>query len=174
MSDEVERFRVPSEHALLTLADASGGLSALFALDAHIERHMDWLLRASEEIGQSPLRSDAATKDARALANSQIDSVRALRRDLAELAVDAEQALPAGVAWKLDIVAELLHPALPDTFGPMELLAVEASFANGMTLSLRAAADSLEALRDRLARFEDDEARELARRIEAFLEAVGQ
>jgi len=35
------------------------------ALDSHIERHLDWLLRATEEVGQSPMRSDAATKDTR-------------------------------------------------------------------------------------------------------------
>jgi len=34
--------------------------------------------------------------------------VRALRRDLAELAVDAERALPEGQAWNLDIVTEQL------------------------------------------------------------------
>lgn len=163
---------MPPERALLTLADASGGLSALFALDSHIERHLDWLLRASEEVGQSPMRSDAATKDARALANAQIETVRALRRELAELAVDAEQALPVGVSWNLDIVAELMHPPLPETFGPFELLAVEASFVNGMTLSLRTAADSLQPLRDRLADADDDASRGLAKRIDAFLQAV--
>ena len=156
---------------MLTLADASGGLSALFALDSHIERHLDWLLRAGE-VGQRPMRSDAATKDARALANAQIETVRALRRELAELAVDAEQALPVGVSWNLDIVAELVHPPLPETFGPFELLAVEASFVNGMTLSLRTAADSLQPLRDRLADADDDASRGLATRIDAFLQAV--
>jgi hypothetical protein len=118
------------------------------------------------------MRSDAVTKDARALANAQIETVRALRRELAELAVDAEQALPAGVSWNLDIVAELVHPPLPGTFGPFELLAVEASFVNGMTLSLRTAADSLQPLRDRLADADDDASRGLAKRIDAFLQAV--
>jgi len=125
---------VPPERALLTLADASGGLSALFALDSDIERHLDWLLRATEEVGQSPMRSDAATKDAR--------------------------------------VAELVHPSLPETFGPFELLAVEASFVNGMTLSLRTATDSLQALRDPLADVDDDESRGLAQRIQAFPQVV--
>ena len=65
-----------------------------------------------------------------------------------------------------------MHPPLPGTFGPLELLAVEASFVNGMTLSLRTTADSLQALRDRLAGFDDDESRGLAKRIDAFLQAV--
>jgi len=65
-----------------------------------------------------------------------------------------------------------VHPPLPETFGPLELLAVEASFVNGMTLSVRTAADSLKPLRDRLADSDDDESRGLAERIEAFLQAV--
>jgi len=41
-----------------------------------------------------------------------------------------------------------------------------------MTLSLRTAADSLQALRDRLADVDDDESRGLAQRIKAFPQVV--
>ena len=45
------RFQVPPEHALLTLADASGGLSSLFAFDAHMAHHLAWLNEAAEGLG---------------------------------------------------------------------------------------------------------------------------
>jgi len=48
------RFSVPPEHALLTLADASGGLSALFALDAHIAHHLKWFEEAVAGVRACP------------------------------------------------------------------------------------------------------------------------
>ena len=91
------RFHVPPEQALLTLADASGGLSALFALDRHAEHHVAWLTEASEAFGHAPYGDDEM-KDARAVANAQTETIRALRTELAELAADAEAQLPGDVA----------------------------------------------------------------------------
>jgi hypothetical protein len=158
--------------ALLTLADASRALSALFALDTHIERHLGWLREASEIVGGSDTPADEETRDADAMTNSRLESVRALRRDLAELAVDAERALPEGQAWNLDIVTERPQVPLPETLGPEQLVAVEASFSAGMVVHLSEAATSLVAIRDRLAYVEDEECRALAGRIEAFLESI--
>jgi hypothetical protein len=166
------RFRVPSEHALLTLADASGGLSALFAFDAHMAHHLEWLNEAAEAVGGAAIVDDDEMKDTRALANAQTEPIRALRTELAELAADAEAQLPDGVSWNVPIVSEQPLPQLPDTLGPKELLNVERSFRRGMTTHLLAATESLGPLAERLRGFDDEECRSLAERVEAFVLAV--
>jgi len=166
------RFQVPPEHALLTLADASGGLSALFAFDAHMEHHLAWLNEAAEAVGGTAAIEDDEMKDTRALANAQTEPIRALRTELAELAADAEAQLPQDVSWAGEIVAEQPLPPLPDTLGPNELLHVERSFRRGMTKHLLGASESLGALAERLRSFDDEECRSLAARVEAFVLAV--
>jgi hypothetical protein len=166
------RFQVPPEHALLTLADASGGLSALFAFDAHMEHHLAWLNEAAEAVGGKAAIEDDEMKDTRALANAQTEPIRALRTELAELAADAEAQLPRNVSWAGEIVTEQPLPSLPDTLGPNELLRVERSFRRGMTTHLLGASESLGALAERLRSFDDDECRSLAERVEAFVLAV--
>jgi hypothetical protein len=166
------RFDVPPEHALLTLADASGGLTALFAFDAHMGRHLAWLSEAAEAVGGTAAIDDAELKDARAIANAQTEPMRALRTELAELAADAEAQLPAGVSWAGEIVSQHAPAQLPDTLGPDELLRVERSFRVGMTRHLLAATESLGPLAERLRGFDDAQCRALAERIESFVAAV--
>lgn len=166
------RFQVPPEHALLTLAEASGGLSALFAFDAHMLHHLAWLNEAAESVGGTATFDDDEMKDTRALANAQTEPIRALRTELAELAADAEQHLPPGVAWTGEIVAATDPPPLPDTLGPSELVHVERSFRQGMARHLTAASESLGPLAERLQAFDDEECRALAERIAAFVVAV--
>ncbi|MGH2941801.1 MAG: hypothetical protein ACRDLN_03360 [Solirubrobacteraceae bacterium] len=166
------RFQVPSEHALLTLADASGGLSALFAFDAQLAHHTAWLTEAADALGHGPDREDDEMKDARATANAQTETIRALRTEIAELAADAEAQLPEGVTYDLPIVGETVLPYLPDTLGPRELLHVEKSFKREMATQLLTATDSLGPLAERLAAFDDDECRALSERIAAFVVAV--
>lgn len=168
----VLRFDVPSEQALLTLADASGGLSALFAFDAVMAHHTAWLTEAAEMLGHAAEDEDDEMKDARATANAQTETIRALRTELAELAADAESRLPEGVSYGLPIVTEAQLPFLPDTLGPRELLHVEKSFKREMATQLHAATDSLGPLAERLASFDDEESRALAQRIASFVVAV--
>ncbi len=165
------RFLVPPQDALLTLADASGGLSALFAFDAHMAHHLAWLSEAAEGLGYADGEDDEL-KDTRALANAQTEPIRALRTELAELAADAEARLPEGVTWTAEIVTEHPLPGLPDTLGPKELAHVERSFRRGMTQHLLAASESLGALAERLRGFDDEECRSLAERIAAFVVSV--
>ena len=166
------RFAVPSDQALLTLADASGGLSALFAFDAVMAHHSAWLAEAAEALGHGPDSEDDEMKDARATANSQTETIRALRTEIAELAADAEAQLPGNFTYDLPIIAETELPFLPDTLGPRELLHVEKSFKRGVAAQLLAATESLGPLAERLAGFEDEECRALAERIAAFVVAV--
>jgi hypothetical protein len=168
----VLRFHIPPEHALLTLADASGGLSALFAFDAHMEHHLAWLTEAAEALGHGPEREDDEVKDSRAIANAQAETIRALRTELAELAADAEAQLPEGITFNVPIVTETPLPFLPDTLGPRELLHVEKTFKRGMATHLLAATESLGPLAERLAGFGDEECGALAERIAAFVVAV--
>ena len=168
----VLRFEVPPDQALLTLADASGGLSALFAFDAVMGHHTDWLREAAEALGHGPDDEDDEMKDARATANAQTETIRALRTELAELAADAESQLPEDVRYDLPIVTETPLPFLPDTLGPRELLHVEKSFKRGIATQLMTATESLGPLAERLATFEDEECRALAERIAAFVVAV--
>ena len=165
------RFQVPPEHALLTLADASGGLSSLFAFDAHMAHHLAWLNEAAEGLGYTT-EADPEMKDTRALANAQTEPIRALRTELAELAADAESQLPDGVVWATEIVATQPLAQMPDTLGPKELTYVEQSFRRGMTQHLLAASESLAALAERLRTFDDEECRSLAERIAAFVVSV--
>jgi hypothetical protein len=165
------RFQVPPEHALLTLADASGGLSALFAFDAHMAHHLAWLTEAAEGLGYAGVE-DAEMRDTRALANAQTEPIRALRTELAELAADAEAQLPPDVTWATEIVTESPLAQLPDTLGPKELAHVERSFKLGMTQHLLAASESLGALAERLRDFDDEECRALADRVAAFVVSV--
>jgi hypothetical protein len=167
------RFTLPPEHALLTLADASGGLSALFALDAHIAHHLAWFEEAAIAFGRLPEDEDDETKDARANANAQLEPIRALRTDLAELAADAEAQLPEGQQWNVEIVAEHQLPSLPDTLGPRELVHVARSFHRGVTTHLLAATQSLGPLAGRLRALDDEESRGLAGRVEAFVASSG-
>lgn len=167
------RFSVPPERALLTLADASGGLSALFALDAHIAHHLRWFEEAALAFGRAPEDEDDETKDARANANAQLEPIRALRTELAELAADAEAQLLEGQEWNIEIVAEQPLPYLPDTLGPRELLKAERSFHEGVATHLLAATQSLGSLAERLRTFDDEESRGLAVRVEAFVASSG-
>jgi len=167
------RFQVPPDHALLTLADASGGLSALFAFDAVMAHHTGWLTEAAEALGhEASDDEDDEMKDARATANAQTETIRALRTEVAELAADAEANLPEGIAYDLPIVTEPPLPFLPDTLGPRELLHVEKSFKRSIAAQLLAATESLGPLAERLATFDDEECRALAARIAAFVVAV--
>jgi hypothetical protein len=166
------RFDVPPEHALPTLAEASGGLSALFAFDAHMSHHLAWLNAAAEAVGGAAAIEDDELKDTRAIANAQTEPIRALRTELAELAADAEAQLPDGVAWTGEIVARPPVAQLPDTHGPNELLQVERSFRRGMTRHLLAATGSLAPLAERLRGFDDPECRALGERVAAFVAAV--
>jgi hypothetical protein len=166
------RFQVPPDEALLTLADASGGLSALFGFDAVMTHHTAWLTEAAEALGHSREGEDEEMKDARATANSQTETIHALRTEIAELAADAEAHLPGDVTYDLPIVTEVQLPFLPDTLGPRELLHVEKSFKRGIAAQLHAATESLGPLAERLASFDDEECRQLAERIAAFVVAV--
>ena len=166
------RFQVPSDQALLTLADASGGLSALFAFDAVMTHHTAWLTEAAEALGHGREAEDDEMKDARATANAQTETIRALRTEIAELAADAEAQLPEGTTYDLPIVTETPLPSLPDMLGPRELLHVEQSFKRGIAAQLLAATDSLGPLAERLAACEDEECRALAARVAAFVVAV--
>jgi hypothetical protein len=165
------RFQVPPEQALLTLADASGGLSALFAFDAHMAHHLTWLTEAAEGLGYDA-GEDEEMKDTRALANAQTEPIRALRTELAELTADAEAQLPPDVTWTTEFVTEHPLAALPDALGPQELAHVEASFKRGMAQHLLAASESLGPLAERLRGLDDEECRALAERIAAFVVSV--
>ena len=166
------RFQVPPEQALLTLADASGGLSALFAFDGVMAHHTDWLTEAAHALGPGPESEDDDMKDARATANAQTETIRALRTEIADLAADAEARLPEGVSYDLPIVTDTPLPFLPDTLGPRELLHVEKSFKRGIAAQLMTATESLGPLAERLAGFEDEECRALAERVASFVVAV--
>jgi hypothetical protein len=166
------RYAIPEDQASLTLEEAGGALTALFALDAHTQHHLKWLAEAAEAFGKPPHLDDEQTKDARAAANAQTERMRALRTDLAELAADAEAQLPAGEAKRADIVQDHEMPLLPDTLGPNELVMVERSFSAGMARYVHSASISLRPLRSRLQGFGDEESSQLAARVAAFLAAV--
>ncbi len=166
------RFTIPDDQAAVTLDEASGALTALFALDAHMQHHLKWLGEAAEAFGKPPHLDDEETKDARAVANAQTERMRALRTELAELAADAEARLPEGAAKPGDIVQEHDMPFLPDTLGPKELVMVERSFSAGMARYVHSASISLRPLRTRLQGFGDAESAQLADRVDAFLANV--
>jgi Glucose / Sorbosone dehydrogenase len=166
------RFAIPADQAASTLTETGGALTALFALDAHMQHHLKWLAEAAEAFGRPPDLDDEHTKDARAAANAQTERMRALRTDLAELAADAEAQLPAGETGLGDIVEEHEMPFLPDTLGPKELLMVERSFSAGMARYVHSASISLRPLRTRLAGFDDEQSALLAEHVDAFLAAV--
>jgi hypothetical protein len=159
------RFEIPADQAAQTLSETSGALTALFALDAHMQHHLGWLAAAAETFGKGPNLDDEPTKDARAVANAQTERMRALRTEIAELAADAETQLPAGVAAGGEIVQEPEMVPLPDTLGPQELMDVERSFSAGMGRYVHTATLSLRPLRDRLQTFGDEQSLLLADNI---------
>jgi molybdopterin-biosynthesis enzyme MoeA-like protein len=166
------RFTIPAGEAAATLSECGGALSALFALDAHMQHHLTWLAEAAEAFGKPPDLDDEETKDARAVANAQTDRMRALRNDLAELAADAEAQLPDGTAAPGEIVEDHEMPFLPDTLGPRELLMVERSFSAGMARYVHDASLSLRPLRTRLEALGGEETSLLAGHVNAFLSSV--
>ena len=166
------RYAVPADQASATLTETSDALTALFALDAHMQHHLEWLAEAAEAFGKPPHLDDETTKDARAVANAQIDRMRALRSDLAELAADAEAQLPEGQEARVDIVREHAMLELPDTLGPGELGLVERSFSAGMARYVHTASMALRPLRRRLYAFGDEQSRLLAEHVDAFLADV--
>jgi hypothetical protein len=166
------RFEIPADQAPATLTEAGGALTALFALDAHMQQHLDWLAEAARAFGKGPDFDDEQTRDARAVANAQTDRMRALRTDLADLAADAEAQLGDGAAASGDIVREHDKLPLPDTLGPKELALVERSFSAGMARHVHMASMALRPLRRRLYAFGDDESRMLAEHVDAFLASV--
>lgn len=166
------RFAIPAEQASVTLKETSDALTALFALDAHMEHHLGWLSEAAAAFGKGSDLDDEATRDARAAANAQTDRMRALRSDLAELAADAEAQLPEGEPAVGDIVREHEMPMLPETLGPPELNLVERSFSAGMARYVHNASMSLRPLRRRLLTFADEQSRMLAERVDEFLASV--
>ena len=165
------RFEVPADQAAATLAETGGALTALFALDAHMQHHLDWLADAAGAFGKGPDLDDESTKDARAMANAQTERMRALRSDLAELAADAETHLE-GEAPAARIVERHEMVALPDTLGPRELVLVERSFSAGMARFVHEATMALRPLRSRLRTFDDEPSSLLADNVDAFLAAV--
>ncbi len=166
------RFDVPAGEAAVTLSETSGALTALFALDAHMQRHLDWLAHAAAAFGKGPDLDDESTKDARAVANAQAERMRALRGELAELAADADARLPDGEAPVVTIVEQHELVLLPDTLGPRELVLVERSFSAGMARYVHEATMALRPLRSRLRTFGDEPSSRLADNVEAFLAAV--
>jgi hypothetical protein len=166
------RYAIPADQAAATLTESSGALTALFALDAHMQHHLRWLAEAAEAFGKPPHLDDEQTKDARAVANAQTDRMRALRNDLAELAADAEAQVPDGEPVAGDIVQDHELPFLPDTLGPRELVMVERSFSAGMARYVHSASVSLRPLCSRLESFDDEQSTLLAGHIDAFLAAV--
>jgi len=166
------RFEVPGDEAAATLTEASAALSALFALDAHIQHHLVWLAEAAEAFGKGPDLDDEQTKDARAASNAQTERMRALRGDLADLAADAEEQLPAGAVANAPIVKEPEMLILPETLGPQELMLVERSFSAGLARYVHEATMALRPLRSRLRTFKDVPSGQLAENIDAFLAAV--
>lgn len=166
------RYAIPEDEAATTLEETGGALTALFALDAHMQHHLKWLAEAAAAFGKPPHLDDEQTKDARAAANAQTERMRALRTDLAELAADAQAQLPEGELQRGDIVHEHEMPFLPDTLGPAELLMVERSFSAGMARYVHNASISLRPLRTRLHAFGDEESAQLAERVDAFLATV--
>jgi hypothetical protein len=166
------RFAIPGDQAQRTLNECSGALTALFALDAHMQHHLKWLAEAAEAFGKPADLDDEQTKDARAVANAQIERMRALRSDLAELAADAEAQLPNDTASRRAIVEDHEMPFLPDTLGPKELVMVERSFSSGMGRYVHTASLSLRPLRTRLRTFDDEQSTLLADHVDAFLAAV--
>ncbi|MGI8730926.1 MAG: hypothetical protein ACR2LK_13245 [Solirubrobacteraceae bacterium] len=166
------RFEIPSDQAAATQTECGGALSALFALDSHMQVHLDWLAEAGTALGRDPDADDEETRNARAVANAQTERMRALRSELAELAADAEAQLPEGETATADIVKEHETAPLPDTVGPQELFMVERSFSAGMARCVHNASMSLRPLRSRLRTLQDDESVKLADSIDAFLAAV--
>ena len=114
-----------------------------------MQLHLDWLVNAAATLGKGPNLDDDETRDARAVANAQVERMRALRSDLADLAADAEAQLPAGMASRGNIVSEPEMPTLPDTLGPAELALVERSFSAGMARYVHEASMALRPLRRR-------------------------
>lgn len=166
------RFAIPAERAAATLRESGEALSALFALDAHMQHHLDWLAAAAASFGRGPELDDEQTRDARAVANAQTERMRALRTDLTELAADAEAQLPEGAAARWAIVREHELPELPGTIGQPELGLVERSFSAGMARHVHTASMALRPLRRRLYTFGDDPSRMLADHVDAFLAAL--
>lgn len=166
------RFEIPADQAGAALTEASGALTALFALDAHMEHHLKWLAEAAEAFGRGPDLDDDETRDARAVANAQTDRMRALRSELAELAADAEAQLPDGEHGHAKIVEQHDLVYLPDTLGPNELVLVERSFSAGMARYVHDASMSMRPLRTRLLALDGDASKQLAGNIDAFLSAV--
>jgi hypothetical protein len=166
------RFAIPTDQASATLTEAGDALTALFALDAHMQHHLDWLAEAARAFGKEPDFDDEQTRDARAVANAQTDRMRALRSDLADLAADAEAQLPGGAIASGDIVREHERLPLPDTLGPKELALVERSFSAGMARYVHTASLALRPLRRRLYAFGDEQSRMLAEHVDAFLSSV--
>jgi DNA repair exonuclease SbcCD ATPase subunit len=171
MGDEpYRRFHFSEEYALSILGLASVSASALFALEQHLQLHTDWLARASEKLTGATRREDDQAKDARAAAAAQMERMKALRKDIVELAADAESMLPDAAANEIVIPRPM--PDLPQTFGAPELMKVQKSFAKGTGHWLREATRPLRKLREHLNAAGDEQSRALADRIDAFIETV--
>ena len=167
------RFSDPRRPGRATLSECSGALTALFALDAHMQHHLKWLAEAAEAFGKPPHLDDEQTKDARAVANAQTDRMRALRtRPRGARRGRRGAAARRRDAASATIVEEHEMPFLPDTLGPKELVMVERSFSAGMARYVHSASISLRPLRTRLEAIGDDETTMLAGHIDAFLAAV--
>ncbi|HEX4345262.1 MAG TPA: hypothetical protein VHZ31_06835 [Solirubrobacteraceae bacterium] len=166
------RYAIPADQAATALAEASGALTALFALDAHMQHHLAWLADAAEAFGKGPDLDDEQTRDARAVANAQTERMRALRTELAELAADAEAQLPDGAQGNAKIVEQHDLVYLPETLGPKELALVERSFSAGMARYVHDATMSMRPLRTRLRELSTGAGTQLADDIDAFLAAV--
>lgn len=165
-------FRIAPEHASSTCADAARAVSTLFALDQHMARHNAWLAQAATELGLDTRIDPIAAKDARAKAKALFDQLRALRRELADLALDAAAATVPLVA---DAECAMRAPEpepLPDAFTRLNFLAVQSTHAHGFSDRSRAATGAVRQVRDRLRRSDDPESRALAERAHAFIVEV--
>ena len=167
------RFEIPADQAAVTLSECSDALTALFALDAHMQQHLKWLAEAAEAFGKPPDLDDEA------------DEGRAGRRERADRphARAAHAISPSSPPTPRRSCrrarrraarssASTSMPFLPDTLGPKELIMVERSFSAGMARYVHNASISLRPLRRACSRSATRRAALLAGHIDAFLAAV--
>ena len=165
-------FRIAPELASSICADAARAVSTLRALDQHMERHNAWLARAAAELGLDARIDPTAAKDARAKANALFDQLRALRRELVDLTLDAAAATVPPVAAAERAMRAPEPDPLPDAFTRLNFLAVQRTHAHGFSDRSRAATGAVRQVRDRLRRSADPESRALAERAHAFIVEV--
>jgi hypothetical protein len=174
MDEKYRRYDISQDRALSVMGCASVALSSLLAWEKHEREAATLLENLRSEIGISEEgdANPATHRDAQAVKAALSDQVRALRKDLADLAADAASVLPPPEGASTIVIPKELPPPQLDLPTPLALAQFERWYVQGTAKHMRDAAQNAEQLVRHLRDSDDPDTMNLCSALEDFVRGV--